>query len=82
MLRIVIYSVAGLLLAAAGFALFTIGPRNLIGMIRYDRRREGELRVGMRAPDLELVAPDSTPRVRLLGARRDRPLVLVFGSFT
>jgi len=82
LLRIALFVVLGLVFAATAFALLAIGPRNLIGMLRYDRRKEGDLRVGTRAPDLELVALDGGSRVRLLGAARGRPLVIVFGSFT
>lgn len=78
-----------------GAALAMIGPRNVIGMLRYDTRREGELKVGDRAPDVELIGLFSpgdkttgpaglsapTP-IKLRDQLRGRPLVLVFGSFT
>jgi hypothetical protein len=67
---------------AAGVAVAQIGPRNLVGILRYDQRRAGELRVGDRAPDPTLVALDGKSAVHLLGQRGPRPLVLVFGSFT
>ena len=47
---------------AAAAALAFIGPRNLIGMWRYDRRREGSLRVGDKAPDVSVVDLDGKPR--------------------
>ena len=34
-----------------------MGPANVIGMLRYDQREEGTLRVGDRAPDVLLLAP-------------------------
>ncbi len=75
----------GLVLVGLLAAVF-IGPRNVIGMLRYDTRRQGALRVGDRAPDVELVVPqelaDSAPRVHLRDRLKGRPLVLVFGSFT
>jgi hypothetical protein len=82
MLRIVLLALVGLALAAGTVFVVSVGPRNVIGMLRYDTRREGKLKVGDRAPDLALLAPDGTTAVRLVGERRGRPLVLVFGSFT
>ena len=69
------------LLGAAGLAAW-MGPRNVIGMLRYDTRRDGDLKVGERAPPVELVALDGTTRVKLGEQLRGRPLVLIFGSFT
>jgi hypothetical protein len=66
--------------AAAGVAF--IGPRNVIGMIRYDKRQEGRLRVGDRAPDVTLVGLDGKSNVRIADRIGARPLVLVFGSYT
>jgi hypothetical protein len=63
-------------------ALVIIGPRDLIGILRYDQRREGSLKVGDRAPDVTLTALDGTFKVRLLDQFTGRPLVIVFGSFT
>ena len=75
--------VLGVLVALlAGAAIYAIGPRNVIGMLRYDQRREGDLKVGDRAPDAQLLGLDGAQRVSLLGDRNGRPLVLVFGSFT
>lgn len=84
-------------LAVAVVAFIRIGPRNLWGMIRYDQRREGELAVGDRAPDVVLTALDGVTQVRLYeqiekireqtGTQAGkepakRPLVLIFGSYT
>jgi hypothetical protein len=77
-LAVVILAVA----AVAGFTYMIGGPRNLIGMLRYDQREEGNLRVGDRAPDVVLTALDGTTRSPLLADRGDQALVLVFGSFT
>jgi hypothetical protein len=71
-----------LLLGAAAVVVFRIGPRNILGMMRYDQRKEGSLRVGDAAPDAELVAPDGARRVRIQDSVGGKPLVLVFGSFT
>ena len=58
------------------------GPRNLIGMIRYDQRQEGKLKVGDRAPDVTVVSLDGKTPVRLSSSIGGKPTVLVFGSFT
>ena len=74
---------AGLVaLAIGGFTTMVGGPRNLIGMLRYDQREEGTLRVGDRAPDVPLISLDGTTPVRLAGELGGKPTVLVFGSFT
>ena len=82
MLRNTLVGVFVLCLVAAAVVIVKIGPRNLIGMIRYDQRREGALRVGDRAPDVELLALDGTTPVRLAAQIAGGPAVLVFGSFT
>lgn len=69
-------------LLLAGVAVAYIGPRNVIGMIRYDKRQEGLLKVGDRAPDVALVGLDGTSRLRISEHVGPRPLVLVFGSYT
>ena len=69
-------------LAVAGFTYMVGGPRNLIGMLRYDQREEGTLKVGDRAPDVTLLALDGATPVRLSERIGGRPTVLVFGSFT
>lgn len=71
-----------LVAAAAAFVVAKMGPKNVIGMIRYDQRQEGRLKVGDRAPDVALVALDGKTSVHLADAIGDRPLILVFGSFT
>lgn len=68
------------LLLVAGVVV--IGPRNVVGILRYDIRREGDFRVGDRAPDVEVLDLEGAHvhlRDRLGG---DRPVVIVFGSFT
>lgn len=71
-----------LLLAAVGAGIAAFGPRNVIGMIRYDERQEGRLRVGDRAPDVSLVSLDGAARTSIASRIGKRPLVLVFGSYT
>ena len=70
------------MLALGAFTYMVGGPRNLIGMLRYDQRQEGTLRVGDRAPDVGLISLDGTTPVRLAEHLGGKPTVLVFGSFT
>jgi hypothetical protein len=44
--------------------------------------RAGQLRVGDFAPDFNLETADKTSRVQLSAHRGQRPVVLVFGSYT
>jgi hypothetical protein len=76
----VVLAIAALVAAAAAFAVAKIGPRNVIGMIRYDQRRDGDLKVGDRAPAAMLVALDGASRQPMLAG--GKPAVLIFGSFT
>lgn len=69
-------------LALGAFTYMVGGPRNLIGMLRYDQRQEGTLRVGDRAPDVGLLALDGTTPVHLAERLGGKPTVLIFGSFT
>jgi len=46
------------------------------------RARAGSLNVGDEAPDFDLETYDRKSRVRLSSFRGDRPVVLVFGSYT
>jgi len=70
------------MLALGAFTYMVGGPRNLIGMMRYDQRQEGTLKVGDRAPDVGLVSLDGKTPVRLAEHFGGKPTVLVFGSFT
>jgi hypothetical protein len=79
--KILICLAAVLLLGVSGVA-WMIGPRNIIGMLFYDQRRGGRLVVGDLAPDVVLNAIDGGPDLQLASLMRDKPLVLVFGSFT
>lgn len=73
---------AGVVVVAASAFVIRMGPRNVIGMLRYDQRREGDLKVGDRAPDALLVSLDGKSRQSLLEAKPSKPAVLIFGSFT
>lgn len=68
--------------AVAAVAVVRIGPSNLIGMMLYDQRREGDLKVGDPAPDVALLELDGSTRVHLRDRIGDKPLILVFGSYT
>ncbi len=72
-----------LAILAIGAVTYMIGgPRNLIGMLRYDQRQEGTLKVGDRAPEVSLLALDGTTPVKLSDKIGGKPTVLIFGSFT
>jgi len=76
-------AVVGVVVLLAGIAMaLTIGPRNLVGMLRYDQRQEGRLHVGDSAPDAELFSTDGKRKEKLAAYIGDKPLVLIFGSFT
>lgn len=80
-LRRVILVVVALLLIAAGFFIYQIGPRNIIGMLMYDQRKEVELKAGDAMPDVvleKLTGGDA----RLRDFISEKPLVIIFGSFT
>jgi hypothetical protein len=70
----------GLVVALAALARF--GPRNVLGMIRYDQRKKGDLKVGDAAPSVELFSLDGSGREALGAHFGGQPLVLIFGSFT
>jgi hypothetical protein len=74
--------VALLLLAGVGCGFVMMGPRNIIGMLRYDQRKEGPLKVGDAAPDVALVALDGATRVNLKDHLDGKPLIIIFGSYT
>jgi hypothetical protein len=80
--KIVIGAGGLLLLGVAGITFMVGGPRNLLGMLRYDQREEGSLRVGDPAPDVALLELDGATPVRLSERLGGRPTVLIFGSFT
>ena len=83
MMKKILIIVVALGLLALGAVTYMIGgPRNLIGMLRYDQRQEGTLKVGDRAPDVGLIALDGTTPVKLSDQLGGRPTVLIFGSFT
>jgi hypothetical protein len=76
--------IAAAAVAATGLlaALVHIGPRNVLGMIRYDQREKGLLKVGDAAPSVELFSLDGSGRESLGAHFGGQPVVLIFGSFT
>jgi hypothetical protein len=80
-LRRVLLGLLLLVIAAGAVMAWQIGPRNIIGLLRYDQRREGDLKVGDRAPDvaLEKIGGGEAHLAEYIGGK---PLVIVFGSFT
>ena len=82
MIKKIILGVVGLVLLAGIGLVFWMGPRNVIGMIMYDQRREGDLVVGDQAPDVPMInlAGEESQFWSALSA--EKPTVLIFGSFT
>ena len=78
----ILLGVGFLALAVVAYGVISFGPKNVIGMLRYDQREEGKLKVGDAAPDVWLLALDGTTPVPLKDSFGGKPLVLVFGSFT
>ena len=63
---------------------FMGGPRDVYGFLRYalPQWHRGDLHVGDRAPDVPLMNLDGQTKFRLSDRIGQRPLVLVFGSYT
>jgi len=78
-------SVAGLLVAAfVVLSLMAGSPRDVYGLVRYalPHMHRGNLTVGSDAPDARLVALDGTSHFHIRERTGNRPMVLIFGSFT
>ena len=73
-----------LVAAFAGLSYMAGGPKDAYGMVRYalPHMHSGTLKVGSDAPDARIVALDGVNRFHIRERTHDRPLVLVFGSFT
>jgi hypothetical protein len=78
--------IVGVLLIAAfiGLSVMAGSPKDAYGMVRYalPHLHRGTLKVGSDAPDARIVALDGVNRFHIRERTHDRPLVLVFGSFT
>jgi hypothetical protein len=59
-------------------AIFLLAPFETM----WTRARAGALNVGDQAPDFNLLALDKTAHMNLAAVRNDKPVVLVFGSYT
>jgi hypothetical protein len=70
--------------AFAGLSYMAGSPKDAYGMVRYalPHMHRGVLKVGSDAPDARIVALDGVTRFHIRERTHDRPLVLVFGSFT
>jgi hypothetical protein len=83
MLKKILVGLGILAVLALGAMTYMVGgPRSLIGMLRYDQREEGALKVGDPAPEVALLALDGKTPVKLSERLGGKPTVLVFGSFT
>ena len=70
--------------AFIGLSVMAGSPKDAYGMVRYalPHMHRGTLKVGSDAPDARIVALDGVSRFHIRERTHDRPLVLVFGSFT
>lgn len=68
----------GRIMARAPTPVFFLFPFKPLWFIA----RAGTLRVGDPAPDFSLETPDKSRRVELSAIRGQKPVVLVFGSYT
>jgi hypothetical protein len=70
--------------AFAALSYMAGSPKDAYGMVRYalPHMHRGALKVGSDAPDARVVALDGVSRFHIRERTHDRPLVLVFGSFT
>ncbi|MDX1644942.1 MAG: hypothetical protein R3244_11355 [Thermoanaerobaculia bacterium] len=81
--KILIAVVAIAIVAAVGlFGYWKALEQGLVRYNEYDIRSEGMLEEGDLAPDLELASVDGGEPRRLSEFWAERPLVLVFGSYT
>jgi len=73
-----------LLAVFAGLSYMAGSPRDAYGMVRYalPHMHKGTLKVGDDAPDARLLALDGETHFHIRERTGQKPLVLVFGSFT
>ncbi len=73
-----------LLVAFAGLSYLAGSPKDAYSMVRYalPHMHRGTLKVGDDAPDARLVSLDGSNHFHIRERAGQRPLVLVFGSFT
>ena len=78
-------SVLGLLVAAfVGLSLMAGSPKDVYGLVRYafPHMHRGKLRAGDDAPDVKLLALDGSSHFHLRERTGEKPLVVIFGSYT
>jgi hypothetical protein len=83
--KITIGAILALLVAAfVGLSFMAGSPKDAYGMVRYalPHMHRGNLKVGDDAPDAKLVALDGSDHFHIRERTGQKPLVLVFGSFT
>ena len=79
-LKLALAAIAVAALGAWGY--YEAMKRAWIRYNEYDIRSEGSLAVGDLAPDLELSSADGSGPKKISDLYREKPLVLVFGSYT
>ncbi len=83
MVKKLLVSLAGLFVVVVALAFVFDVPRFVIGLIQYGgQAREGTLQVGDPATDVTLYDIDGATSFQLSDRIGERPLVLIFGSFT
>ena len=70
--------------AFVGLSMMAGSPKDAYGMVRYalPHMHRGNLKVGDDAPDAKLVGLDGSDHFHIRERSGQKPLVLVFGSFT
>ena len=73
-----------LLLGFAGLSFMAGSPKDVYGLVRYalPHMHRGKLHPGDDAPDVRLLALDGSSHFHLRERTGNRPLVLIFGSYT
>jgi hypothetical protein len=76
--------VAIAVVAFAGLSFVAGSPRDVYGLVRYalPHMHRGKLHPGDDAPDVRLLALDGSNHFHLRERTGNRPLVLIFGSYT
>ena len=70
--------------AFAGLSFMAGSPRDVYGLVRYalPHMHRGKLHLGEDAPDVRLLSLDGSSHFHLRERTGNRPLVLIFGSYT
>ena len=80
--RFVAAALVALLVPSTTIVVAHATPGSRLWHLLLDPRRDGKLRPGDVAPDVQLMARDGLRDVRLSEELGGRPVVLIFGSFT